>query len=388
MKTASFKGLILFLTAFPLVGGVNDDAKEGWLTYEDPRFDFSLTYPSDWIVEPRQDREGTFGELLVIREAASEYAAPVRIEIGLHSVERNPSLPIAVWSQKYDANHDNFMAEDITILDMEEMIHTDRRSREVFRKQAISPITEYTYYFIPWDRTVWFMWMNSIDGEHQEVLDRMASSFTFGEYAPGSLQEAYGPSVRPMNLEITHQDGNLPPRGPSRIGSHYTVPVGSTAYISCGNLNAPVCSGTHGGSDAGARYAIDIGVGSGTSVRNAAASIVYSYNYSGSGYGNLVKMYELGSGYIAHYAHLKSISSSVTSNYGTLTILPKYTNLGKSGSSGTTAAHLHFHVETTSNSGINLSGMSGLSLWSGYPNCGKSASDCSAGFSCTCGKVN
>ncbi len=256
---------------------------------------------------------------------------------------------------------------------------------------------------IPYGRTVWFVWMNSTDAESTTIFDHIAGSIKFGKNTPTTLQEAYGQDFQPIPL---HQESSQPQTGAhlARVGrapglnayrearflapSGYSVPVGgpTTRYIKCGNINAPVCGGTHSGS---AAKAIDISMPVGVGVLNSADSRIYGIYYGTSGYGWYVTMRDtnLSQGYIAYYAHLSSIDQSgMQQIQDIIGYVPRGFPVGQSGQTGGVAPHLHFHVRTTGWAAVNLAGMPNLTLYSSYPNCGYTT--CPGGtWECTCGRV-
>lgn len=63
-----------------------------WLTYVDPRFDFSIRYPSDWEVIPRNDDYGIGATVSFHSESITDetvvdlHNAPMKVEIGMYMV--------------------------------------------------------------------------------------------------------------------------------------------------------------------------------------------------------------------------------------------------------------------------------------------------------------
>lgn len=71
-----------------------------WLTYVDPRFDFSIRYPSDWVVIPRNDAYGVgatvsfhskSGTSITDESIVDLHDASAKVEIGMYMVP---------WSQR------------------------------------------------------------------------------------------------------------------------------------------------------------------------------------------------------------------------------------------------------------------------------------------------
>jgi hypothetical protein len=267
-----------------------------WVTYTDPRFDFTVEYPSHWTLHPRDDQPNAIGGRVVFYtpaiSAETEVLAdtPAKIEIGLYLVEREPLQDLADWSEQYDTNHDEFDSQEIAVLNTETRASTNY---EFFWKEAISPLTTYTYANVPHGKIVWFVWMNSIDKKDKAVLNHVVASMAFGPHAPQSLRQVYGENFNPQPLAPSTSDNGLrqttlwnnhPMSTIVASLSNYRVPVTVHAGIYCGSKNSSKCEGTHKGA---AANAIDIRVAKGTNVLAAATSTVYSVQWSNAGYGNL-----------------------------------------------------------------------------------------------------
>lgn len=394
--------LLLITLLFALVVATNATAFESetlitatseseWFHYIDPRFDFSIEYPADWVLRPREDRPEALGERLVLSKPSIENSdtsiQAINIEIGLYLVERNPSQDIAQWSTVYDEHHDEFAPGKVFILDTDTRSRTDR---EVFYKEAVSPLTPYTYINVPHGRVVWFIWMNSTDDQDNEILGEIANSISFGKHSPRTLKQAYGNNFTPqplvpLNNENFNSIWNSQFLPVSANLSNYRVPVNVSANIKCGDRNAETCNGTHSPAvHTGASHAIDISV-SYKNVYAAASSTYYSAQQSNTGYGNVVKLRDTQSGYIAYYAHLNWYIVDPSAP------LPQGSFIGVSGQSGSPGnLHLHFHVQTTSGSPVYLSGVAGLTLTINYPNCNTNCNGIKAlpGKECVCGYAN
>ncbi len=402
-----------------------------WLTYVDPRFDFTVEYPAAWSTRPRDDEPGYVGGTLVFSKSEidstfqCDEGAPLRIELGLYLSEYTPSSTLAEWSEKRDQANAAFPADQIRITNA---YTGEIGGKEAYYKEGVSPLTEFAYFNVLHDKTVWFVWMNSADEQNKELLQQVVESLEFGSDTPNTLQEAYGKEFQPAPLqqqvenltqtfipstsafEVWEADEGYPifstrnvvvvntrqkktsqpllpvSRGLTSIASNYIVPVSVTATILCGNLNAPVCNGTHKGQ---AANAVDMSMSAGTSVRNSARSIKNSAGWDSSGYGNLVTMYDSSNNHVAYYAHLSSINHT---NLNSTQPVSQGVQIGLSGCTGNCGGnHLHFHVRTGSSAGnqpVALGSMPGLTINSSYPNCGKSAGNCPGGFQCTCGQAN
>ncbi len=184
--------LVLVGTVLGHSGAASASAGSGeirWLTYTDPRYGFSVEYPADWEVFPRQDLPGHVGGSVIFSETGNCSAecgglACLKVEIGLYLTERDPSVPLDEWSEAYDEAGSGFAPTEIRI----ESARRERRGgpvgREVFRKAGVSPLTEFTYVNIPYGRTVWFIWMNDTGVGSTAIFDHMASSLRFDKSTP------------------------------------------------------------------------------------------------------------------------------------------------------------------------------------------------------------
>ncbi len=388
---------------------VNEDE---WKVYTDPRFDFTVEYPPSWSIHLRDDTPNYVGATLIFSEMVSHSSLDcgkpfyAKIEIGLYLAEYDEtSLTVSGWSEKYDktAQNEIYLPGEVQNLSARELTIGDN---EAYYKQGSSPLTSFSYINIPYEKTMWFIWTNSVNSEYVTILEHVASTLKFGENTPTTLKEAYGQDFRPMPLEnkvlIEREELNgslgqvqhwlLPLLAPDG----YRVPFDSpTRYIKCGNINSSLCGGTHSGS---AAKAIDISASVGTSVKNSVASYTNWVGWDSSGYGNLVKMRHSSTNNRIFYAHLSVFNVANLYPGGEPPpwpepVIPQSIEIAKSGQSGAPgmAAHLHFHVQTSGGSAVDLAGMPNLTLNSGatdgYPHCGKSTCPNPPSFDCTCGRL-
>ena len=342
----------------PHIGSSIDQIR--WLTYNDPRFDFTIEYPSNWTVQPRTDNPDATGEVLVFAGPEREKGRSPYIAIGhyLYAVKSRDSL--ADWTARYPLQ---FPASEIQISETREFLVD---GAEAVYIRGRSPLTEYQYTNIRQGRVVWFAWANfgdSADTQDFEIYNHMAASLKFGDQSPISLQDIYGSDFRPNGLNSfssgsakSHHLAALLPQRP-QIASNWWSPVlnsyGNQWPITCG-------SAMHRN---GSYYAADVGAPENWQVRTANVGQVEFTGWNPSGYGNLVKMgpYGGGVGYRHYYAHLIGITWPATQvgNY-----IDRDVMIGWVGGTGGVPVHLHFHVqdgqyESISN-GVTLVGMYGF----------------------------
>jgi len=313
--------------------------------YEDARFNFNLRYPSDWELTPRTDAPQALSEVLEFRGPGLHQGQQPYIAIGHYLDPISSSTTLTEWRESREQTFDP--AEIKTFVQERRVI----AGRDALYIVAESPLTEYQLVNIRQGDTVWFIWANfglSASPQLNGVFMGMVASLDLGPRMPTSLAEIYGEALKPAPAEVTPY-----------LGSDWWAPVyrdysGNSWAVNCG-------SSFHTN---GASYAADVAASYGWNVRAAKTGTVEKSGWEDGGYGNLVK---LNSGYRHIYAHLSyiypgyPIGSSVSQN----------TPVGQVGASGTTATHLHFHVQNGqyqgSSSGVDLRGMYGFSANSYYP---------------------
>lgn len=381
----------MLLTASASTFAQSDAPKTGsvkWLTYVDPRFHFSIRYPSDWQVFPRDDNDpnAVSGILVFAPIAASDNDATSSDphESGPHVIvvpylaELKNGQSLSEWTEMYESLG---RESDRTAI--------QRQPRRVFRvhgapavhEEGVSPLTTYQFANIAHKNMVWGVWTNVPSSDPLGIVyNRMVRSFRFGRNTPSSLREAYGESFVPMDLEtalrLSGEDHMTDLFEPSEQGEGILAPT-KTGLSS--NWKSPVTNTTSGPRKANcgsskhkdpkpgdppnsySGWAVDIIVPEGTVVTNSKEGTVTFFGWRTDGYGNLVTVKAYG-GKEAYYAHLKSISQSLQLN----ATLYTYQWIGASGMTGTSTAHLHFHARW-GNDSVALTGMSGFTPWSTYP---------------------
>jgi len=224
--------LAVLLGAGPHVEASTRSGEILWLTYNDPRFDFSLEYPADWTVQARTDRLGAVGEVLTfISPASSEGTSSYSIAIGQYLYEIKPNEMLSNWTDSYPSE---FSPSEIRTSMRRNLVVGG--SAATFIRGA-SPITEYQYTNIRRGKTVWFVWANfgdSADSLSTDIYNHMVSSLKFGGKSPTTLQDIYGSDFQPRDLPAApyqgakkYSSGHLaaPALRPASLGSGWQSPV-------------------------------------------------------------------------------------------------------------------------------------------------------------------
>ncbi len=338
-----------------------------WLRYQDVRFGFSLDYPSDWYMMPRDDSdpEGTSGVLMFTpfdpytSSSNGEYNDPHStqpyIAVGLYLAELEQGQSLAKWTELYQEASKSFDAGQIK----NEPLETLRINlSDAIRRRGVSPITEYQFTNISHGNTVWFVWTNINDSKNDRyasVYNRMISSFRFSRKTPTRLNDIYGSNFQPLRLKEESSSNVLDNQAAGIWGTTETERIKKLQILALssswkspvvGMYNVQCGSALHTGSS---QWAADIGTPLNTSVYAAYSGNVIFAGWDTTGYGNLIKTSHIG-GYTAYYAHLNTINVSNGASVAT------YQFIAKSGNSGPSSIHLHFHVKDQ-----NLTGMSGFS---------------------------
>lgn len=355
----------LWQTPHPIASNLPDIPQE-WVVYQDTRFGFSLEYPANWYIMPRDDSdpEGTSGVLMFtpinpdVSLSDDEYHDPhdadPYIAVGLYLAELEQGQSLAEWTGLYQEASKSFDDGEIQNSPLE----TLRISRaDAVQQKGVSPITEYQFTNISHGNTVWFIWTNISDSEnnpYSSAYNRMVNSFRFGRNTPTRLSDVYGSDFQPLRLGEESPSGVFDNQATGSwhstevggikglqilaLGSNWKSPVVGMYNVQCGS---PFHTGI-------ATWAADVGTPFNTSVYAAYSGNVFFAGWDTTGYGNLIKTSHIG-GYTAYYAHLNTINTYNGANVVT------YQFIARSGNSGPSSTHLHFHVNNQ-----NLTGMSGF----------------------------
>lgn len=378
--------LLVALTALLLVIAVSMPAQAQtdfasaesaqWLTYVDPSFGFSIKYPSDWQVVPRNDASGIGGTVSFLAphagvEGEDFHNSVMKVEIGMYLVPWSdrlmlPEGSLKSWVEKYN---------QISNVPGIEIIEEEARYMRVGGKRAFYQeghgYAPYAYASIPRGDVVWFIWSNAEKVDDLANFDRMLRSFRFGRSTPLTLQEALGNDFQPSRLtaeglnDVSASNGSNDSSIVPLVSSSWKSPLrGSNLTATC---NSAAHGPNYGGTNQGkSEYAIDVaGAGIVEWVTPVSASRQGTITFAGwntSGFGNLVKLER--DGLTAFTAHLAGIHESIyTGKYVNVGTLLGW--VGKSGNA--TGVHLHFEIRDTSPHSVSLVGMTGFSANSYYP---------------------
>ncbi len=274
------------------------DAPVKWLTYIDPRFDFSINYPSNWEVIPRDDSDpnALSGTLVFAPTSISDVVTDVDphehgpyIVVVPYLAELKDGQPLSGWTEMYEwLGHPE-----------EERPWPEGKTRGGW---------DYQFTNIAYKNVVWVVWTNVPSSDPSgAVYHQMVQSLKFGWNTPSSLKDVYGDNFVPMDLEIalrlSSENDATAYIEPSAQMENTFVPM-KTGLTS--TWKSPVTNTTSGprqancGSDkhkdpkpgqpanSYSGWAVDIMVPEGTIVTNSKDGTVTFFGWRTDGYGNLV----------------------------------------------------------------------------------------------------
>lgn len=284
---------------------------------------------------------------------------PGKIVVGLHTVPSNSGQSVQEWTEAYEQEHTAFPSHR-QVHSRETIPHGSAKGGYAYLVSGASPLTEYRFANIPFGYTVWFVWTD-LGASGTGLFLHMVNSLRFGEGAPQTVEEAFGPIYDPVPRD--QQQGQASNASLS-VQAVATLPSGSYAPVPAGTNYTVKC-----GSDAHiydyAEYAADISMVVDTNVYNSKRSWVDSAGWYNDGYGWTIRSstdFIYPSVYTLWYAHLNSFSVSLGQEVGTLSLIAKSGNTGTGGVS----PHLHFHVVRNGSEPVNLDPLINFSV-DGYP---------------------
>jgi len=160
--------LLLVMTVSVSARTQSDSAPAGpvrWLTYVDPRFDFTIKYPANWQVIPRDDSDPTAVSGFVVfmpvvpPNNAGDYShgSGPYVTVGPYLAELKNGQSLSEWTDLYESlGHESDRAA------------IQRQTRKVFRvngaralhEEGISPLTTYQFTNAAHRSVVWDIWTN------------------------------------------------------------------------------------------------------------------------------------------------------------------------------------------------------------------------------------
>ena len=282
-----------------------------WLTYVDPRFDFSVKYPSNWQAIPRDDSDpnAVGGSLVFAPTSAPDIVGNAdphdpgpHVIVVPYLAELKDGQSLSEWTEMYESlGHESDQAA------------IQRQPRRIFRvngakavhEEGVSPLTTYQFTNISRQNMVWDIWTNIPSTDPlANVYDRMVRSFRFGRNTPKKLRETYGSSFVPMDMEEVRQmnsedqavdfqglvEEDQQGSGPQIYGLTDTwkspilkTSTGALRDIQCGSKD-------HKDSVSYSYYAADINASVHTAVYNSKVGTVTFAGQVNNGYGTLVQV--------------------------------------------------------------------------------------------------
>lgn len=324
-----------------------------WTTYIDPRFDFSLEYPSAYAVEPRNDEMA--GSVLSFRqtdplslgETHKDEEVSAQFVVGMYFVEWTGNETIEEWTEKYyglaglESSADR--NESISYLQVDG-IHSVR---------VTDHNLAYQYVNIPRGGIVWFVWANgAVD---PVTFEKVSASLRFGTNSPETLQDIYGTFYQPLSINGNETQQREEPG--IMVPIYLRVPL--SGYASCN-------SEYHVGES---QYAIDVSKPEGTSVYASQTGSVF-YGWYPHTWGNLliITTEPWAGSYSIYYAHLSGYDEETLHSGPPFFYAYKDERIGWTGNTGQSSGpHLHFEVRDSSGNGVTLVGMFGFTAWGSYP---------------------
>lgn len=331
-----------------------------WTTYTDPRFDFTVSYPANWFVAPRNDSLGVgntvaFSQDDPERMGEEPYDAPPKVEIGMYIIawSDRKSLPGGSLKEWMDEYNKVSQVTDSSTNRLRESRRIQVDQLEALYEEGVG-ISDFRYTAIPRGDIVWFIWSNVEEKSQIILYEQMVSSFKFGKNTPNTLQQIYGEDFRPFPLQredtsVTNKYHN----GLEQFTDIYALSSTWRVPLNGGPWQATCKSSYHNNNRS--KYARDVGRPAWTEVRAAQQGNVTFAGWNQDGFGLLVKFQK--DSYTAYNAHLAGIHEDIYRNWfvnkGQLIAW-----VGNTGNSST--PHLHFEVRDSANNGVDLVGMSGL----------------------------
>lgn len=121
---------------------------------------------------------------------------PGKIVVGLHTVPSNSGQSVQEWTEAYEQEHTAFPSHR-QVHSRETIPHGSAKGGYAYLISGASPLTEYRFANIPFGYTVWFVWTD-LGASGTGLFLHMVNSLRFGEGAPQTVEEAFGPIYDPV----------------------------------------------------------------------------------------------------------------------------------------------------------------------------------------------
>lgn len=361
-RTFRHAGLLLLVVSFffAIQNAVRADSAQPEIKslpfeYQDTRFDFSLNFPSGFVVNARN--ETLLGSVVSFEQMDNNHIheshdhhhiTSPKFAVGTYFVEWTGEMSIDEWTTRY--NERVGRPETIDPNEVRKSINVDGHTALLVEGET--SYGHYHYVNIVRGNTVWFI---SANGEIPE-FETVVESFTFGNSSPISQQQVFGSKFLPLPLE--------------RISTSLTRSL-DTTYFAPSHLRVPVSGNASCNSSAhtgASSHAVDVGLNEGTSAYASQEGDVFVGWYP-STWGNLliITTPSWAGTYDIYYAHLQGYDED-TLHSAPFYYVYKNERVAFTGNTGnSTGPHLHFEVRNSSGNAETLVGMTGFTAYAGYP---------------------
>jgi hypothetical protein len=195
--------LLLVVSSIALLPGqvfgrdLEQAQEDKWSTYNDPRFDFSIQYPADWYVLPRDDSDYTddndsteecetpkdseakddcvslalqMSGVVVFSDVdlQSDDTKPhLQFVIGHYLSEFEPGQSLSEWTDAYEMVSNGSAPED-AYKKYEKVSRNVADNKEALTIKGESVLLEFQVTNVPNEKIVWFIWTNIGDSASDE----------------------------------------------------------------------------------------------------------------------------------------------------------------------------------------------------------------------------
>ena len=299
--------------------------------YSDPKFGFTVEYPSNWSIQTRKDIDGQFGEILTFKASGKEesdeldHSSIHTIALGFHTTEKKQSQSLRQYTDDY-LRSSGADSPETKLIFFEET--PNRNQFLISSKGHVFRMAQ-----IVIGNLVWFIWSSQNENSNFEM---MLNSFKPNKNTPQSLKEAYrqvpqiiigtSPLAKNSNSDLwSRLSGNDP--------SGFRLPFSGYTLIPQG----PGCNTTHQGYSS---EAIDYGLYY-QPIKSPYYGSVNFMGWSPLGFGNLLILQHNSGQYYSYLAHLNAFIVSYVNQ--PVSIGQTVAISGNTGNSS--GPHLHYEVK-------------------------------------------